>query len=88
MTELAGRRQVFGFCGVRPAHQPHESGVLSCQGVPPEEMTGRSRSSRRPVACVVLGHRWHVTRTESIRYGVLVTSACHRCPAERTVSRW
>lgn len=47
MTELAGRRQVFGFCGVRPAHQPHESGVLSCQGVPPEEMTGRRQTPQR-----------------------------------------
>lgn len=27
---------VEGFCGVRPAHEPHEWRFLRCDGVPPE----------------------------------------------------
>lgn len=42
----------------------------------------------RPRRCTWFGHRWgNVVRTESIRYGVLVTRKCRRCAAERTTSR-
>lgn len=38
--------------------------------------------------CRVGWHRWRTTRAESIRYGVLVTQRCLRCPATRCQSRW
>lgn len=31
----------------------------------------------------LFGHRWVVVRTESIRYGVIVTERCRLCKMER-----
>lgn len=43
---------------------------------------------RMRLMCMLGWHRWTVTRTESIRYGVLVTRSCTRCPARRAEARW
>lgn len=37
--------------------------------------------------CKLGWHQWRVSRTESIRYGIIVTYRCSRCPAQRTESK-
>lgn len=90
MTDQPGRVQsAWSGCCAHPAHEHDQHGCIvdvSTDRRVYERCHGLRAEGRLPLLCR-LRHRWRVRRTESIRYGVLVTERCRRCDTERTTSR-